>query len=106
MLQRPGLPPTCAGSGIPARSAGSQALAADACWLKVPLIGPPCRAAVIWAFNIGLLLAARLGNGFRFAALGPLLAPLESHRWPAVDVNVGGLWRQGGRSRQFPLAAC
>ena len=107
MLQRPGLPPTCAGSGIPARSAGSQALAADACWLKVPLIGPPCRAAVIWAFNIGLLLAARLGNGFRFAALGPWLALLDSHRWGcllfAVMMTRGGKMADPGSS---PLAAC
>ena len=58
------------------------ALVADACGVKMPqMLCAPCRAPVIWALNAGLLLAARLGNGFRFATLGPLLAPLDNHRW-------------------------
>jgi hypothetical protein len=57
--------------------------------------------------NIGLLLAARLGNGFRFAALGPWLALLDSHRWGcllfAVMMTRGGKMADPGSS---PLAAC
>lgn len=41
---------------------------------------PQCRAASIWACNLGLLLAARLGNGFRFARVAGVLAPLDAHR--------------------------
>ncbi|PSC74649.1 membrane-bound O-acyltransferase isoform X1 [Micractinium conductrix] len=37
-------------------------------------------AASIWACNLGLLLAARLGNGFRFARVAGVLAPLDAHR--------------------------
>ena len=40
----------------------------------------PCRALAVWACNLGLLLAARLGNGFRFADLASALAPLDAHR--------------------------
>lgn len=39
-----------------------------------------CSAAIVWACNLSLLLAARLGKGFRFASLGRLLAPLDNHR--------------------------
>ncbi|KAI7845564.1 hypothetical protein COHA_000854 [Chlorella ohadii] len=42
--------------------------------------GHPYGAVAIWACNIGLLLAARLGDGFRFASLLPALAPLDGHR--------------------------
>ena len=38
------------------------------------------RAALIWAGNLGALLAARLLDGFRFASLAPALAPLDAHR--------------------------
>ena len=39
-----------------------------------------CRVAAIWACNLGMLLAARLGHGFPFAAISPHLAFLDAHR--------------------------
>lgn len=39
------------------------------------------RAAAAWACNLGLLLAARVGNGFLFSGISAALAPLDRHRW-------------------------
>ncbi|PRW20737.1 membrane-bound O-acyltransferase isoform X1 [Chlorella sorokiniana] len=56
--------------------------------------GQPYGAAVIWACNIALLLAARLGDGFRFASLSSALAPLDSHSSMA-PVVAHSLTQQG-----------
>ncbi|KAL4439659.1 hypothetical protein ABPG75_002660 [Micractinium tetrahymenae] len=51
-------------------------------------------AAAIWIGNVMLLLAARVCEGFTFAAISDALAPLDKHRCVTVPCSSGKLFAE------------